>query len=197
MLPIFIRTKNSGLARVLLGGSEGEEVSDFDSNFERAVDTAFSVDSSDILQNGSLAHARYLIASLVKKASVARSDVKISSGSLNEFVFGSDEIIEAARAVLANGNRIDVVCEKTPDNGQENKFLQLLKEHEELCSAMQRDENIKTEGAWRHFTLVGEKAFRIEISHKTAEAFGCFNNIAFADRLKNLFVKQVQSSAAI
>lgn len=199
MLNVFNETKNAGLVRVLLGEVEGEDMSDFDSNFERAVDVAFRAESSDILQNGSLDHAQYLIASLMKKASVTNSDVKISSGNLNEFVFGSEKIINAAREVLANGKHIDVVCEKYPEKGLKNKFFKLLKEkeHARLCSIMKRDEKNETEIPWRHFTLVGEKAFRIEISHKTAEAFGCFNNTNFAVRLKNLFEKQKLSSTDI
>lgn len=176
------------------------QVSDFDTNFERAVDLAFDSESSVIISNSSIFHAKYLISKLILKAVKWQEDVKISTGTLNQFVYESPDVLDATKKLLDTGAAVTVIVEDDIEGGATNEFKKLISASPK-SSIYKKAINSPTNGAegmrWSHFTLIGDKAFRLETSHASARAYGCFNNIDYGQKLQNLFEIQLTNSQII
>lgn len=162
---------------------ERVDLTDFDKNFELAVDKASKNNSSDVIRNSSPRHASYLMAKLIEKASETNVKVRVVSGRLFSDVFDEHHLMTQATSFVKSGGSISVRVEQEPD--PRSQFVDLLRSHEN-CS-IEVMPNAEQAPATPHFMLVGDNAFRLETNHESSSAFGCFNNKNVGKTLLSIF----------
>ncbi|MGV6839306.1 MAG: hypothetical protein ACWA40_03845 [Planktomarina sp.] len=152
---------------------------DFDNAYETQVEQARKSKSADILENLAMGHAKVVVLNLFQYAVDHKVDVKIISGTLNEECYDAP-VVQLAKKVLLNENRIDVLLTEADDDIHENAFAQLLNGNPNATlRSIQSDVP--------HFIVVGETAFRLEKDHDKVEAFLSFNHPETAKILSSRF----------
>lgn len=177
-----------------MGGSEelavnsdrlnnGADVSLAD-DFAEIVRVARETESTRSITNASISHAFILADELFQYAIDKRLDVRIVSGTLEVDFY--DRLVGKAERILEAGNRIEIVVERFDDTNISNHaFYKLVKNHGKGLVVVSPITNTP------HFILVGNKAFRLETSHKAKEAVASFNDNALGTILLFMFKNAV------
>lgn len=166
-----------------------------DSEYREMLEKLLKEDSSTIISNGSTDHATTLIEKLFQ---MAKEDVTIFSGKLDEIVYGQAGVVDAAGSFLVTDKgtiSIVVECqdEEVSDKdimSSEGSFLYKLRKRfgDSVLSQVKlfRTKN-NTETFKSHFFVADNKGFRFEPDSTKHEALASFNNIDISNKLTSMF----------
>jgi hypothetical protein len=137
------------------------------------------------IPNGTIEHATMLIEAMLRNA---KSSVRILTGELNARLYGTEQIILAARQFLSDFDRkLEIVVEGKP----EDKEIIL----NPLIVAIKSSPNLKI---WRlkperrdqlksHFALMDDDSYRYEPDKEEPSAIAAFGDKTFTKQLDKIF----------
>ncbi len=150
--------------------------------YQQRIDQKARENSSELISNGTIEHARILIASIF---SVANKKIEIFTGFLNPIIYNDKKIIDSAFNFLKKQNtKIEVVVQENDHSLGLNEFVNEAKNNKQfvLKEANEIDKNEQY-----HFIVADSKSFRYEPDKAKNIGIGCFNKPAFAEKLNNRF----------
>lgn len=137
------------------------------------------------IPNGTVAHASMLVEAMFKNAS---NSVRILTGELNARVYGTPEMIAAARQFLVNSDhQLEVLFEGNFDDNEAVRHP--------LLAAVGHFSNVKL---WRlkpslrervlsHFSLMDSDCYRFEGDKSKPSAIAAFGDAQFTKKLSDIF----------
>ena len=176
------------------------------------VDSAFEVNQEKTISNGQPAHAVYL---LYKLLTGARRRIVIYTGQLKRtldgvLAYGDPALAKAAVRFLerpgtelsvAVAGELDVNCGFT--NATDHPFVKTIVEAADRIKGTFNLYDASEAATFEyHFAVMDEKAFRVEVDTRNAQAYASFGDTKFAQTLARVFdylredSKQVVSIAA-
>ena len=157
-------------------------------SFEKLVKYCADNDSTRIIQNASMEHAKILLRQLLLTASEKGETVRIVSGRLRRD-FYNDLLAEAQKTL----DRVKVsIVVLSGDQLDGNRFFELVRGHHngEVVVLEQEPER------WTHFIVVGDKRYRVEEDDGKQTAHASFNNEIIPQLLIDRFEYLLEKGAA-
>ncbi len=170
------------------------------------VDTAFAAKDEKVISNGLPAHAVYLLYKLLSGASCR---VRIYTGHLQQTfdgVLAYREPCLAAAAVrflerpgtellVAVGDKLDVPDGREP---KDHPFIRaILEAGDRVKGELRLYDASESEVFEHHFAVMDEKAFRVEVDTRKAQAYASFGDAEFAEIIAGVFDHMVDVSREI
>ena len=156
--------------------------------FEKLVKDCADSDSTRIIENASMDHAKVLLRQLLQTANDKKEPVRIVSGRLRKEFY--NELVDKARHVL-NETTISVVV-LSDEQLQNNRFYDLVKHHSNgQVTLLSQDPN-----RWTHFIVVGDRRYRVEVDDGKHTAHASFNNEVIPRLLHERFEELLRRARA-
>ena len=164
-----------------------------------------------IISNGKLAHAVYLINTLLKHA---RQSVKICTGRLKQdneeiYAYADKEIAESAISFLSKeGSRLSIVVadpkgldlKQGQTRSDDHPFVRAIVDARErikgTLEVSQLDKDIYEQFPY-HFVTIDGRALRIEVDTDKAQAYVNFNDPNYANQLGVVFSRFLENSTRL
>jgi sugar-specific transcriptional regulator TrmB len=155
-------------------------------SFSKAVEECRKKESTRVLQNASIVHAKELFLNLIDEARAKKENVAIVSGELNREFYS--QLAETTQKALSEGIQVSLLVTNPDVRLDQHPFAQtILRAGGEVYEATEKL-------AAPHFIVVGDKRFRVETDHDQTKAIACFNNSVVGHALRELFDTLVKSS---
>ena len=160
------------------------------SNFERAVDDAFSQKSHDAIANGGITNAQYAMAKLLDVVSQEYSgsntlDVRLLSPNLNAQEYNHPMLIESLDRCLKLCRSFNVLVVGSINNPDKNEFAKRIDFDHKATLETDVGDDLNLEKPLRSMLVVGERALRFQADLLNGHV--CFNNPEKAKNLINYF----------
>lgn len=156
-------------------------------DFSKAIEECRRRESTRILENASIEHAKELFVNLIDEGRVRKEPIAIVSGDLNQDFYG--QLVDGARKALAENTKITLLITNPSFQIDNHPFAQAI--HQGGGKVYKA--TTKTEIP--HFIVVGDKRFRVETDHAQAKAKACFNNSVVGKILRKLFDNFISSGS--
>ncbi len=159
--------------------------------FEKKVDRCKRKELSDIIENASRDHAKYLVKALLDKAIKKNEPIRIVTGTFDgDFYKG---LVDAFSACTEKNIPISVIVLDKEFNPASHPMAKLI-DSGNIRLLTIADDKIEEASTAPHFILVGDRRFRLETDHDQAKAVASFNDPSMGRWLMETFNWLVDAS---
>lgn len=150
-------------------------------SFSTAVKECRKKESSRVLENASIEHAKELFLNLIEEGQVKKENISIVSGNLNTEFYS--QLIDVTQKAMKEGVKVSLLVTNPDVKVENHPFANAIIEGGgNVCRAKKQIDA-------PHFIVVGDKRFRFETDHNQTKAIACFNNKEVGKVLNKLFEK--------
>jgi translation initiation factor 2B subunit (eIF-2B alpha/beta/delta family) len=149
--------------------------------FKQIVEKSRRNESTQVIKNASISHARVLIENLLCEAADRKEDVRIISGCLSKDFYNN--LVSVLENALEKGVSVRTVVLNGRDRLAGNLFAEMIEQHDNgTLTVLDLDVDVAP-----HFIVVGNKRYRLETHDGHAKAIACFNDEQLGGLLSNIY----------
>ncbi|ORU91448.1 MAG: hypothetical protein A6F72_02590 [Cycloclasticus sp. symbiont of Poecilosclerida sp. N] len=140
--------------------------------------------STELIPNGGIEHAEVLVENLFN---CAKDTVRIFTGSLNEKVYATDNVLTSAKQfLLEDGRRLEILIQDGDKVSAHNGLIKLCRSDSSSKCVIKHTTGADT-AAKSHFVVADYFAYRLEPDRKRYTAVACFNDQSASSALSTAF----------
>lgn len=147
--------------------------------FRYMVRRFIAIDSPNLIENSSPAHARILLEEMFANA---KTSAYVYCGCISNKVWGEKALADAVRAAIARGVNVRFIVQHPEDIPSDSAVAAVLREHgEDMIHSSQRFASLDS-----HFAVFDDKMYRFETSAAEKTAKACVNDPGTSRLLREL-----------
>ncbi|MBO7685243.1 MAG: hypothetical protein J6V72_02595 [Kiritimatiellae bacterium] len=156
-----------------------EEIHNNMDPFRYMVRRFIAIDSPNLIENSSPAHAKILLEEMFANA---QKSAYVYCGRISDTVWGGENLANAVRAAIARGVEVRFIVQHPEDIPQNSVVAEVLREHGENTIHTSRE--FAQLGS--HFAVFDDKMYRFEKDDGDKKAIACVNAPDTARSLREL-----------
>lgn len=147
----------------------------------------------DLISNADIEHARIAVEAILDVAIQDKTDVFIVTEKLRSDFYNDNVLVEKVREVLKNERKVEILLLNPTTDLTGNSFAEAIKDNPDTGEIYRVAKEDKKSS---HFTLTGDRVFRLETNHEQTKAIISFNNEIIGGSLLNEF-KRLKNSPGV